>query len=72
MSEVTIRVNPRTKAGKNLLETARMMAEKYKGIDFDEDDSDLLKKMVRNSKGDLLTAGEKKRFLAGVKSDAKG
>jgi hypothetical protein len=46
----TIQVNERTKAGKALIETARVMAEKYKGIEFvkdsDPDDKDLLKKMI--------------------------
>ena len=46
----TIQVNERTKAGKVLVETARMMAVKYKGIsvvqDSDIDDPELLKKML--------------------------
>jgi len=46
----TIQVNERTKAGKVLVETARMMAVKYKGIsvvrDSEIDDAELLKKML--------------------------
>jgi hypothetical protein len=56
----TIQVNEPTKAGKALIETARIMAEKYKGIEFikdrDPDEKDLLKKM--------LTAYESRNLLA--------
>ena len=47
MSQVVIRVNTKTKAGKHLLETALIMAEKYSGIDFpaEENDSELLEKL---------------------------
>lgn len=49
-SMTTIQVNERTKAGKVLIETARVMAVKYKGIsvvqDYDTDDPALLKKML--------------------------
>ncbi len=34
---VTITVNERTKAGKALLETARILAQHSNGIDFDDD-----------------------------------
>lgn len=73
MSKVVIRVNTRTKAGKHLLETARIMAEKYEGIEFEEEEkeAELLKKMVRNRKHDLLTYEEKKSFLDDLNSVAE-
>lgn len=60
---VTIKVNERTKAGKALIETARIMAQKYRGIDILEDDQELLKKMKTNYKSDLLSEHEKEAFL---------
>ena len=54
----TIQVNERTKAGKVLVETARMMADKYKGIsvvqDSDTDDPELLKKMLAARKSGVI------------------
>lgn len=50
----TIRVNEQTKAGKALIETARVMAEKFKGIkiinDDDIEDRELLKRMIEGRK----------------------
>jgi hypothetical protein len=60
---VTIKINERTKAGKALIETARVMAQKYKGIDILEDDQDLLEKMKTNYQSDLLSKQEKEAFL---------
>jgi hypothetical protein len=60
---VTIKINERTKAGKALIETARVMAQKYKGIDILEDDQDLLEKMKTNYQSDLLSEQEKEAFL---------
>jgi hypothetical protein len=60
---VTIKINERTKAGKALIETARVMAQKYKGIDILEDDQDLLEKMKTNYQSDLLSEQEKEDFL---------
>ena len=55
----TIQVNERTKAGKALIETARVMAEKYKGIEFiqdsDTDDQDMLKKMLAARKSGMVS-----------------
>jgi hypothetical protein len=54
----TIHVNERTKAGKALIETARVMAEKYKGIEFvqesDTADQDLLKRMLAARKSGIV------------------
>jgi len=60
---VTIKVNERTKAGKALIETARIMAQKYRGIDIFQEDQDLLEKMKVNYESDLLSEEEKKVFL---------
>jgi len=60
---VTIKINERTKAGKALIETARVMAQKYRGIDILEDDHDLLEKMKTNYQSDLLSEQEKEAFL---------
>ena len=54
----TIQVNEHTKAGKVLIETARIMAEKFKGIEFiresDIDDKVLLKKMLAARKSGIV------------------
>jgi hypothetical protein len=54
----TIKVNEHTKAGKVLIETARIMAEKFKGIEFvregEPDDGDLLKKMLAARKSGVV------------------
>ena len=54
----TIQVNERTKAGRVLIETARIMAEKFKGIEFlqdnDIDDKVLLKKMLAARKSGII------------------
>jgi hypothetical protein len=60
---VTIKINERTKAGKALIETARVMAQKYRGIDIIEEDQDLLEKMKTNYQSDLLSEQEKEAFL---------
>jgi hypothetical protein len=60
---VTIKINERTKAGKALIETARVMAQKYRGIDIIEDDQDLLEKMKTNYQSDLLSEQEKEAFI---------
>jgi hypothetical protein len=60
---VTIKINERTKAGKALIETARVMAQKYRGIDILEDDQDLLDKMKTNYQSDLLSEQEKEAFI---------
>jgi len=60
---VTIKINERTKAGKALIKTARVMAQKYRGIDIIEDDQDLLEKMKTNYQSDLLSEQEKEAFL---------
>ncbi len=54
----TIQVNERTKAGKALIETARVMAEKYNGIEVvqdEEDDVVLLNKMLAARKSGVIS-----------------
>ena len=68
---VTIKVNERTKAGKALIETARVMAQKYRGIDILEDDHDLLENMKNNHQSDLLSEEEQSAFLNELKKLAE-
>jgi hypothetical protein len=60
---ITIEINERTKAGKALLETARIMAQKNEGIEITAENSILVAKMKRNHKNNLLSESEKKDFL---------
>ena len=60
---ITIEVNERTKAGKALLETARIMAQKNEGIEITIENSVLIAKMKRNHKNQLLSEIEKANFL---------
>jgi hypothetical protein len=60
---VTIEINERTKAGKALLETARIMAEKNEGIEITDENAVLVAKIKRNRKNQLLTETEKSEFL---------
>jgi len=66
----TIQVNERTKAGKALIETARVMAEKHKGIEFlqdrDPDDKDLLKKMLSARKSGTVSRDQVMGTLSGI------
>ena len=68
---VTIKVNERTKAGKALIETARVMAQKYRGIDILEDDHDLLENIKNNHQSDLLSEEEQSTFLNELKKLAE-
>jgi len=60
---ITIEVNERTKAGKALLEAARIMAQKNEGIEITIENSVLVAKMKRNHKNRLLSETEKANFL---------
>ena len=60
---ITIEINERTKAGKALLETARIMAQKNEGIEITSENSILVAKMKRNHKNNLLSEPEKNDFL---------
>ena len=60
---ITIEINERTKAGKALLEAARIMAQKNEGIEITIENSVLIAKMKRNHKNQLLSEIEKANFL---------
>lgn len=61
---ITIKIDERTKAGRVLVETVRMMANKYNGIHIEEEDDEVLeKRMKENDQSDLLSEDEKKAFL---------
>lgn len=60
---ITIEINERTKAGKALLEAARIMAQKNEGIEITMENSVLIAKMKRNHKKEILSEIEKINFL---------
>ncbi len=60
---ITIEINEHTKAGKALLETALIMAQKNEGIEITVENSILVSKIKRNHKNQLLTETEKNDFL---------
>lgn len=60
---ITIEINERTKAGKALLEAARIMAQKNEGIEITMENSVLIARMKRNRKNQLLSETEKANFL---------
>ena len=66
----TIQVNERTKAGRALIETARVMAGKFKGIAFvqdsDVDDQVLLKKMLAARKSGEIGREKVMATLKGI------
>ena len=68
---VTIEVNKRTKAGKALIETARLMAQKFKGINIIEDDKILINKMKKNQKDNLISDSEKSNFMKELREIAR-
>ena len=68
---VTIKVNEKTKAGQALIATAKVMAQKYPGIDITEHDQVLLEKMKTNHKSDFLSEQEQSVFLKELEKVAK-
>ena len=60
---ITIEVNERTKAGKALLEAARIMAQQNEGIEITKENSFLIAKMQHNHKKQLLSETEKADFM---------
>ena len=65
---VTIEINENTKAGKALLDTARIMAQKNEGIEITKENSVLIAKMKRNHKNQILSETEKAAFLEELQS----
>jgi hypothetical protein len=68
---VTIEVNERTKAGRALLATARLISVKNKGVEIITEDSILVEKMKNNRKGNLLSTSEKNAFLESINKDCE-
>jgi len=66
---VTIEINERTKAGKALLETARIMAQKNEGIEITIENSVLIAKIKRNHNKQLLSEAEKSNFLEELQNE---
>ena len=60
---ITIEINERTKAGKALLATARIMAQENAGIEITIENSVLIAKMKRNHNKQILSETEKAIFL---------
>lgn len=70
----TIQVNERTKAGKLILQTARMLAKDNKGIVItseDEEDRVLMAKMETNRTGELLNDNEQADFMETLRKIAE-
>ena len=63
MNMVIIEVNKRTKAGKALIETARLMAQKFKGISITEENTVLVTRIKQNHRNDLLSEPDKSDFI---------
>ncbi len=60
---VTIEIDSKTKAGKALIETARLMAQKFRGITITEENNVLIERIRNNHQNDLLDETEKAAFL---------
>jgi hypothetical protein len=61
---ITIRIDENTKAGRVLIETVRMLADKYSGIDIDDAEDEVLEqKMRENDQKDVLSEKEKVAFI---------
>ncbi|MEI8115611.1 MAG: hypothetical protein WCI54_18410 [Bacteroidia bacterium] len=66
---ITIEVNERTKAGKALLEAARIMAQKNEGIEITVENSVLIAKIKRNHRKQILSETEKANFLEELRNE---
>ncbi len=66
---ITIEVNERTKAGKALLEAARIMAQKNEGIEITVENSVLIAKIKRNHRKQILSEIEKANFLEELRNE---
>jgi hypothetical protein len=66
-------VDDRSKAGKNLLELAEILAENDQSIFLlteEEEDKAMLKKMLSSKKSGMLNASEKEAFLKQLRAQA--
>lgn len=66
---ITIEINERTKAGKALLQTARIMAQKNEGIEITNENSVLIAKIKRNRQKEILAEPEKAKFLEELRNE---
>ena len=66
---IAIEINERTKAGKALLEAARIMAQKNEGIEITIENSVLIAKIKRNHQKQILSKSEKANFLVELRNE---
>lgn len=66
---ITIEINERTKAGKALLQAARIMAQKNEGIEITQENSILISKIKRNHQKQILSETEKANFLEELQNE---
>ena len=66
---ITIEINERTKAGKALLQAARIMAQKNEGIEITKENSILISRIKRNHRKQILSETEKANFLEELQNE---
>ena len=66
---ITIEINERTKAGKVILETARILAQKNEGIEITKENSILVARIKRNHNKQILTKTEKADFIEELQNE---
>ena len=66
---ITIEINERTKAGKALLQAARIMAQKNEGIEITKENSILIARIKRNHNHQILSESEKANFLEELQNE---
>ena len=66
---ITIEINEHTKAGKALLNAARIMAQKNEGIEITRENSILISRIKRNRLNQILSETEKSEFLEELQNE---
>ncbi len=66
---ITIEINERTKAGKALLQAAKIMAQKNEGIEITKENSILISRIKRNHRKQILSETEKANFLEELQNE---
>jgi len=66
---ITVEINERTKAGKALLQTARIMAQKNEGIEITKENSIMISKIKRNRRKQIVSETEKANFLEELRNE---
>ena len=66
---ITIEINERTKAGKALLQAAKIMAQKNEGIEITKENSILISRLKRNHRKQILSETEKANFLEELQNE---